>query len=107
MMGGQVPRGRMMERLRHLSSLQDEATETRKAEWPGRLDRVLVDQIEDRVPVGRSHRHAPEIDGVVRLDRGIVREWATVEYTGVFGPDLEAAVLDPQRGTPDAERRTS
>jgi ribosomal protein S12 methylthiotransferase len=92
-MDDQVPRDAAMERLRHLSSIQEEVTEARNAEWLGRVDRVLVDQIEDGVPVGRSHRHAPEIDGVVRLDTGTVGEWANVEYTDVYGPDMEARVL--------------
>jgi ribosomal protein S12 methylthiotransferase len=88
-MENQVPRDEMMERLRQLSSLQEEVTESRNAEWLGRVDRVLVDQIEDGVAVGRSHRQAPEIDGVVRLDVGRVGEWETVEYTDVYGPDME------------------
>jgi ribosomal protein S12 methylthiotransferase len=92
-MGDQVPRQEAMERLRHLSALQEEVTEERNDGWVGRVDRVLVDQIEDGVAVGRSHRHAPEIDGVVRLDGGQVGEWATVRYTDVFGPDMEASVL--------------
>ena len=50
------------------------------------LDVVVVGGI----PVARSHRQAPEIDGVIRLDRGGVGEWVEVEYTGVFGPDMEA-----------------
>jgi MiaB/RimO family radical SAM methylthiotransferase len=89
----QVPRDVTMERLRYLSSVQEEVTEGRNAEWLGRVDRVLIDQIEDGVPVGRSHRQAPEIDGVVRLDTGHVGEWVPVEYTAVYGPDLEARVL--------------
>jgi tRNA A37 methylthiotransferase MiaB len=92
-MDDQVPRDVAMERLRDLSSVQEEVTEARNAEWLGRVDRVLVDQIEDGVPVGRSHRHAPEIDGVVRLDTGKVGEWADVEYTDVYGPDMEARAL--------------
>jgi tRNA A37 methylthiotransferase MiaB len=93
-MENQVHRDEMMERLRQLSSLQEEVTESRNAEWLGRVDRVLVDQIEDGVAVGRSHRQAPEIDGVVRLDVGRVGEWETVEYTDVYGPDMEAVVLE-------------
>jgi len=92
-MDGQVPSDQKMERLRHLSAIQEDATETRHADWLGRVDEVLVDQVEDGIPVGRSHRHAPEIDGVVRLDNGNVGEWATVEYTGVYGPDMEGRVL--------------
>jgi ribosomal protein S12 methylthiotransferase len=89
-MADQVPRDLMMERLRHLASLQEDVTESRNMEWLGRADRVLVDQVEDGVPMGRSHRQAPEIDGVVRLDAGMVGEWAQVEYTAVYGPDMEA-----------------
>ena len=96
-MSDQVPRDDMMERLRHLSSLQEEVTESRNAEWLGRVDRVLVDQIEDGLPVGRSHRQAPEIDGVVRLDAGMVGEWAEVEYTAVYGPDMEAVQVPSTR----------
>jgi hypothetical protein len=59
------------------------------------VDRVVIDQLEDGVPVGRSHRQAPEIDGVVRVDDGEVGEWATVEYTTVYGPDMEARALTP------------
>jgi ribosomal protein S12 methylthiotransferase len=94
-MDPQVPREVAMERLRYLSSLQEEVTEGRNAEWLGCVDRVLIDQIEDGVPVGRSHRQAPEIDGVVRLDTGSEGEWAMVEYTAVYGPDMEARVLTP------------
>ena len=89
-MEDQVPRELTMERLRHLSGIQEEATEWRHAGWLGRTDLLLIDQVEDGVPIGRSHRQAPEIDGVVRVDEGQVGEWVEVEYTGVFGPDMEA-----------------
>ncbi len=89
-MEDQVDREETMERLRHLSGIQEEITEARHGEWLGRVDRVLVDQVEDGVPIGRSHRHAPEIDGVVRLDGGGAGQWVDVEYVGVFGPDMEA-----------------
>jgi ribosomal protein S12 methylthiotransferase len=89
-MEGRVARDETMERLRLLSAIQEEVTESRHSEWLGRTDRVLVDQLEDGIPVARSHRQAPEIDGVIRLDRGGVGEWVEVVYTGVFGPDMEA-----------------
>jgi tRNA A37 methylthiotransferase MiaB len=92
-MESQVPRETTMERLRALSRIQDEMTETRNSDWLGRSDLVLVDQVEDEVPIGRSHRQAPEIDGVIRLDRGEVGAWVKAEYVGVFGPDMEAMVL--------------
>jgi ribosomal protein S12 methylthiotransferase len=97
----QVPREVTMERLRYLSAIQDDVTESRHSAWMGRSDRLLIDQVEDGVPIGRSHRHAPEIDGVVRVDEGEVGEWLTVEYTGVYGPDMEAVVVAPAlRGGP-------
>jgi ribosomal protein S12 methylthiotransferase len=96
-MEGQVARDETMERLRHLSAIQEEVTESRHSEWLGRTDRVLVDQIEDGIPVARSHRQAPEIDGVIRLDRGAVGEWVEVEYTGAFGPDMEAVSVPSTR----------
>ncbi len=92
-MGDQVPRELAMERLRHLSRIQDELTEERNSSWVGRTDRVLIDQVEDGVPVGRSHRQAPEIDGVVRLDRGNVGNWVDVEYVAAYGPDMEAVAV--------------
>ncbi len=92
-MEGQIGREETMERLRHLSGIQEEVTEARHSDWLGRVDRVLVDQVEDEIPLGRSHRHAPEIDGVVRIDEGETGQWVDVEYTGVFGPDMEAVAL--------------
>ncbi len=91
-MGEQVPRDLTMERLRHLSGLQEEITEARNASLIAATDTVLVDQVEDDVPIARSHRQAPEIDGVIRLDTGSVGDWLEVEYIGVFGPDMEAVV---------------
>ncbi len=92
-MEDQVPKEVTLERLRYLSGIQDEATATHNEAWLGRADEILVDQVEDDVPMGRSYRHAPEIDGVVRVDRGKPGEWIKVEYTGVYGPDMEAFVL--------------
>ncbi len=89
-MDEQVVREETMERLRHLSSIQEEVTAERNADWLDRRALVLVDQMEDGVPVGRSYRQAPEIDGIVRLDRGMPGEWLEATFTGVHGPDMEA-----------------
>ena len=89
----QVPSDLIMERHRYLTNTQEEITADKNADWIGRRDHVLVDQVEDGVPVARSYRHAPEIDGVVRVDRGQPGEWFDVEYTGAFGPDMEAVRL--------------
>jgi ribosomal protein S12 methylthiotransferase len=89
-MDRQVPRAEVGERLRYLSSIQDDVTVANNVKWLDRRDQVLVDMVEDGVPVGRSHRQAPEIDGVVRVDRGRPGEWLQVRYTGVYGTDMEA-----------------
>ncbi len=89
----QVPRETAMERLRHLTDVQDGITSGANADWIGRRDVLLIDQVEEGVPVGRSYRHAPEIDGVVRTDRGEPGEWVEVEFTGAYGHDMEASSL--------------
>ena len=93
MLDDQIERETTMDRLRSLTDLQEEFTVDRNANWLGRVGEVLVDQVEDDIPVGRSYRQAPEIDGVVRLDHGEPGQWMKVEYTGVYGPDMEAVTL--------------
>jgi ribosomal protein S12 methylthiotransferase len=87
---GQVPAALVAERLAELSELQDGITTSRRAELLGQTVEVLV----DRAGEGRSHREAPEIDGVVRvphdLDPG---DLAELVVTGAEGPDLEAVHL--------------
>lgn len=89
----QVPRELVMERMRHLTEIQEEMTAQANAAWVGENGTVLIDQIEEGVPIGRTYRHAPEIDGVVRTDRGLPGEWLEVEFTGAFGHDMEAVVV--------------
>nr|MDQ6947561.1 30S ribosomal protein S12 methylthiotransferase RimO [Actinomycetota bacterium] len=75
------------ERLRELGELQDAITASRRAALVGRTIEVLVDE----PGVGRSHREAPEIDGVVGLPHSVpVGTLARVTVTGAAGPDLEA-----------------
>lgn len=89
-MDRQVPRDLVMERLRHLTDIQDEMTSEANSGWVGEIGTILIDQVEDGVPIGRSFRHAPEIDGVVRVDRGEPGQWLEVEFTAAYGPDMEA-----------------
>jgi ribosomal protein S12 methylthiotransferase len=59
----------------------------------GKRMRVLVDAIEGTVAVARSEADAPEIDGVVRIEKaGKLRagDWADVEITGSTSYDLGA-----------------
>ena len=60
----------------------------------GREVAVLVDQVEEGVPVGRSYREAPEIDGMILLDRGEPGEWLQARITGSYGADTTAEVIE-------------
>jgi ribosomal protein S12 methylthiotransferase len=103
------------ERMLECGELQDGITAGRRAALIGTTTTVLV----DRPGVGRSHREAPEIDGVIRLAPssipGVTGDGAgtslpgdpagtslpcdpagrfvEVEITGAEGPDLEARPL--------------
>ena len=84
---GAVDEGLVAERLRELGELQDAITAARRAALIGTAVEVLVDE----PGVGRSHREAPEIDGVVSLPAELpAGSFATVTVTGAAGPDLEA-----------------
>jgi ribosomal protein S12 methylthiotransferase len=58
---------------------------------------VLVDGLDEETGalVGRTHREAPEIDGVVYVEDGYARPGALVaaRVTGALGPDLYATPL--------------
>jgi len=84
---GVVDDALVAERLCELGELQDAVTASRRAALVGRTIEVLVDE----PGVGRSHREAPEIDGVVVLPPTVaVGTLAAVTVTGAAGPDLEA-----------------
>jgi ribosomal protein S12 methylthiotransferase len=85
---GQVPAGLMAERLAELTELQDEITARRRDALIGRRVEVLV----DAPGIGRSHREAPEIDGVVHVGHDLgVGVLAEVQIVDALGPDLVAA----------------
>ena len=82
-----VPAGLALERLRECSELQDRITAERRAAVVGETMAVLV----DTTGVGRSHREAPEIDGIIHvptdLEPGRIIE---MQATDAAGPDLWA-----------------
>jgi len=84
---GAVPEGLVRDRLAELSELQDSITARRRDDLVGRVIRVLVDE----PGVGRSHREAPEIDGIVEIpDSLTVGEFHDVTVMSAIGPDLVA-----------------
>jgi ribosomal protein S12 methylthiotransferase len=89
---GAPPATLVAERLAELSELQDAITATRRDALIGRTLEVLVDS----AGVGRSHREAPEIDGVVHIDEAhVVGTFVEVEIVDALGPDLVAAGASP------------
>jgi tRNA A37 methylthiotransferase MiaB len=81
------------ERVRYLQSVQEDITAERNAAVVGREADVLVDLVEDGVPVARSYREAPEIDGVVLLDRGRPGDWLRARITASYGSETTAEVI--------------
>ncbi len=104
-MDGAVPDALVRERLRECDEVQDPITAASRMALVGETVDVLVDSIDDDgTLVGRTHREAPEIDGVVRLtapprDAFFARPGAIVAATvvGGAGPDLEAEVTEGAR----------
>jgi ribosomal protein S12 methylthiotransferase len=84
---GVVPDGVVSDRLAELRELQDGITAAARDELIGTVVEVLV----DAPGVARSHREAPEIDGVITVPRDLpVGALAKVRITGAAGPDLDA-----------------
>ena len=82
-----VDKSLMNERLGELREMQDAITARRRDDLIGDTLEVLVDS----TGVGRSHREAPEIDGVIHVSETLqVGSFASVEITDALGPDLLA-----------------
>jgi ribosomal protein S12 methylthiotransferase len=104
---GHVDPALVADRLAELRERQDEITAARRDALIGSVDEVLIDE----PGVGRTHREAPEIDGIVALPGGHpdvagsaeprpcaggggvgleVGSLVKVRITGAAGPDLDA-----------------
>ena len=82
----------MAERLAELRELQDSITASRRDELIGRTVEVLVDTPGQ----ARTHREAPEIDGIVTVpDDRPAGTVAAVVVTDALGPDLVGDWADP------------
>ena len=85
---GEVDAGLRDERLAELRELQDDITAAKRDLLVGSEVRVLVDE----PGIGRSHREAPEIDGVIVVpDTLEVGEFHDLTVTATMGPDVEAS----------------
>lgn len=84
---GAVDSELVSDRLAELRELQDLITEEKRDELIGREVKVLVDE----VGVGRSHREAPEIDGIIEIPQTLeIGSFATITVANAAGPDLQA-----------------
>ena len=83
-----VPAGVVADRLHELRDLQDDITAARRDALVGETISVLIDE----PGIGRSHREAPEIDGVVRVpEHHAPGTIVDVVVTAAAGPELEAS----------------
>ena len=93
-MDGHVADEIVRERLGECAEVQDPITQASRETLVGTDVDVLVDGADDDTgePVGRTHREAPEIDGLVRIDGAFARPGARVcaRVTSAYGPDLIA-----------------
>jgi len=86
-MPGRVDERIVASRLAELRELQDAITTGRRDDCIGETHRVLVDE----PGVARSHREAPEIDGIVNVPESLaVGQFHDVVITDALGPDLVA-----------------
>ena len=71
--------------MRECSEVQDVITAGKRSDLVGSSCVALVDSPGD----ARSHREAPEIDGIIAVPPDLpVGSWAKLEITGAMGPDL-------------------
>ena len=83
----QVPAQLMRERIAELRELQDAITAAKRDELIDEMVEVLVDE----PGVARSHREAPQIDGVIRVPSSLAAgSFAKVRIVDALGPDLVA-----------------
>ncbi|HZT65850.1 MAG TPA: 30S ribosomal protein S12 methylthiotransferase RimO [Acidimicrobiales bacterium] len=91
---GHVEPALVAERISELTDLQDRITTTRRAALIATETEVLV----DAPGTGRSHREAPEIDGVIELPDDLpVGSMVPVRIVDANGPDLEAVPVGEAR----------
>jgi ribosomal protein S12 methylthiotransferase len=92
---GTVDRALMDERLAELREQQDRITAAKRDQLIGTTVRALVDS----PGVARSHREAPEIDGIITVPESLaVGSLVDVTIVDALGPDLVAVDVDAAPG---------
>lgn len=86
-----VDQSLMNERIAELREMQDAITASRRDDLIGETVNVLVDE----QGIGRTHREAPSIDGVVHVSQDLeVGKFYNVVIAEAIGPDLLAEGAD-------------
>lgn len=90
-----VPAEVKAERKDALMMLQQTISYRRNVKWVGKRLEVLLEGSGDGVTVGRSYRDAPEIDGLVLIQKEVEpHRMVTVEVTDALPYDLAARVVE-------------
>jgi ribosomal protein S12 methylthiotransferase len=94
---GEVDPSLVADRLAELRDLQDRITASRRDDLIGTRVTVLVDE----PGVARSHREAPEIDGIIEVPPDLaVGGFHLVQVVAAAGPDLTAEPVRVPAGGP-------
>jgi ribosomal protein S12 methylthiotransferase len=102
-MDDQVDPGLARERAGILMKEQARVSSEKLAESVGKEMTVIVEDNDEDGPFGRHQGQAPEVDGVVRLDREAERgSFVQVRITGSDVYDLEGEVADSDPENPSA-----
>ena len=89
----QVPGRTRLARAQRLRDIADEIGFEQAAARVGQTLEVLVEGVEDGITVGRWRGQAPEVDGVVLLDRGEPGQIVSARIVDSLGYDLEGEVV--------------
>jgi ribosomal protein S12 methylthiotransferase len=94
-LAGHVAPSLVAERLRECTEAQDAITARKRNDLVGSRCLALVDEPGQ----ARSHREAPEIDGIIAVPGHLpVGSWAELRVTGAMGPDLVGVPLPGRAG---------
>lgn len=102
-MKGQVPRRIKLKRLDEMMRVQSHISLDKNKALRGRKFSVLVDEVDGNTAIARLCSQAPEIDGVVILNKSEIRnpksemkpgEFLRVKITEAYDYDLKAEVVE-------------
>jgi ribosomal protein S12 methylthiotransferase len=90
----QVPGKTKKYRRERAMATQQKISLAKNLRWMGKELRVLVEGVGDGVSIARSHRDAPEVDGVVLIQQELlIGEFARVKITRALEYDLVGEII--------------